>query len=430
VSHQVLRRTEERNRAEDRDGSRGAVGAGRVFLLEPSLRDGAGHRAFAAARFAELIGAQRTTIVAGAGWGGASTLAGAPVRPVFRTDPFAASRIRRYGRLVARLGTAAERLSPQLLARIYRPGPPRAPDAQALRAKAHGEQLRSLIDPPLGAVLDAFGAGPDDHIFVPSGDAEMLRAVVDLLGDRTPGAAPRAWFRLMYDDVGRHPTDLTIETVLTALTEVAGAATRVRLSTETATFAAAIRAAIGWEVDVIPHPIPAMLPSRTRAPTDGRFVIHLAGQVRADKGAAHVAAIVEALAASWRSRLRPLLAAQAPLDAVAPVETRRLSPNLEETAYRAVWADADLGLLLHDPQIYARRGSGVVCDAVAAGVPFVCLEGASLAEWTIDGNGIAAAPRPGAIAAAIIEVAERLEAFRIGARRAARRLAARASVLP
>jgi hypothetical protein len=115
---------------------------------------------------------------------------------------------------------------------------------------------------------------------------------------------------------------------------------------------------------------------------------------------------------------------------VAPVETQRLSRNLDEATYRAVWADADLGLLLHDPQIYARRGSGVVCDAVAAGVPFVCLEGASLVEWAVDGNGIAAAPRPDAIAAAIIEMAERLEAFRAGARRAAKRLAASAPLLP
>jgi hypothetical protein len=402
----------------------------RVFLLEPSLRDRAGHHAFVATRFAELIGAQRTTIVAGADWKREASLGGAEVRPMFRVDSFAASRIRRYGRTAARLGGMLQRHSPPLLARLLRRGASPAAVGEGLRARADGSHARSLILPSLSVVLDAIGATRDDHAFVPSGDAEMLRAVIDLLEDRSPAACPRIWFRLMYDDAGRHPTDLSIASVLTALTEIAGAEQRVRLSAETAAFAAAARNATGWTVDVVPHPTPAITPARTRAAADGQFVIHLAGQVRADKGAYRLDPVIRAIAARWRLPDRPLLMAQAALEGAAPVSVQKLPRNLDERAYRALWANADLGLLLHDPLIYARRGSGVVCDAVVAGVPFVYLEGTTLAEWATDGNARAAAADPEAIADAVIAVAERRDAFRAGAERAARRFAERCPALP
>jgi hypothetical protein len=380
------------------------VTARRVFLVEPALRDARGHHAYAALRFVERFGPGRTVVVAAADWSGGAAIGGAPVAPLFRTGPWEAGRIRRYGRPAAAAIGALERLAPARLfaaaSRGSRGGAAAAPPA----ASADARTTRSLLRPSLADVVAACGAGPEDALFLPSADAEQVRAAADLLADLDGRPCPRLRIRLMYDDPGRHPTDLSVGTALAALSAAPRAADLVRLAVETAAFSAEAADPAGRPADVLPHPPPERTPARSRD-GDGRIVLYLPGAARADKGGGLAAAVLEALAACWRGPDRLAVAAHGDASPPPPLEAAPLPRHLAEDAYRRAWADADVALLLHDPAAYRRRGSGVVCDAVAAGVPFVCLEGTSLAEWTADGNGVAAAPDPGAVADAVVRVA-------------------------
>src|SRR5689334_2216419 len=71
--------------------------AGRLIIIEPAMVDERGHHAFAAGRFASLIGAERTIIAAGLGWRGPRALGGGHVLPMFRHSRKNLGRIRRYG---------------------------------------------------------------------------------------------------------------------------------------------------------------------------------------------------------------------------------------------------------------------------------------------------------------------------------------------
>lgn len=87
-----------------------------------------------------------------------------------------------------------------------------------------------------------------------------------------------------------------------------------------------------------------------------------------------------------------------------------LADRLAPAAYAEAWATCYAALLLHDPTVYRLRGSGTVCDAVA-GRPFVCLEGASLAERAVDGNARASCADPSALVEAVGRLVEHCDAF-------------------
>lgn len=87
-----------------------------------------------------------------------------------------------------------------------------------------------------------------------------------------------------------------------------------------------------------------------------------------------------------------------------------LADRLAPAAYAEAWATCYAALLLHDPIVHRLRGSGTVCDAVA-GRPFVCLEGASVAERAVDGNARASCADPSALVEAVGRLVEHDDAF-------------------
>jgi hypothetical protein len=251
----------------------------------------------------------------------------------------------------------------------------------------------------LVACLKRLSAGSDDHVFMPSVDAELLLATAALLEGEDRGAAFH--LRLMYDDLGSHVTDPTWRSALKVLLRAPRARERVQLLAETSAFAHAVHEITGSDVAVLPHPSPL---TATPAPaTTEDFIYYLAGEVRADKGAHLISEILQVLSARsapghrrWRLRIHGHGIASS-----AGAQIERLAAHASELEYATNWQQAHAALLLHDPTVYRLRGSGVVCDAVASARPFVCLKGSSLAEWGAHGNAIIAEPDSLAIAEAM-----------------------------
>ena len=377
--------------------------AGRVLILEPALRDIRGHHADAAARFATLIGNDRTVIIGGVGWRGTRTLGGATVRPLFRFDRAEVARRRRYGRVVARSISLAERVAEPLVALIRQQRGRFATEPEFTMAAADAASTAPILAAELARCWHAAAVDADDRVFIPSGDAEFVLAVAALLNSSDD--LPFIHLRLMYDDFDCHRTDPTWRSALRLLVTARHATNRVRLLAETRAFANAAEIIWGRPVAQLPHPSrlgPAPVPGLTDS-----FNIYVAGQARADKGFHRIAGLVRALSA--RLATDGGMPVRLTIQGVTVpgrdhVEVRQLPMHLSAVDYEANWQQTHVALLLHDPTVYALRGSGVACDALASGRPFVYLEGATVGEWGARGNALDAAPNPDAIAHAIVEV--------------------------
>jgi hypothetical protein len=227
----------------------------------------------------------------------------------------------------------------------------------------------------------------------------------------------------MYDDAGCHPSDPTWRSALAALARARDAAERVHLLVETGAFARAVRELWPGSVAVLPHPS-GLTPSAPPVAAPA-FVLYVPGEPRDDKGHRLLSAVVRALAATACRRstpIRVLTQGGATADA-GTVSVVRLPKYLARTDYEASWRQSHAALLLHDPGVYALRGSGVACDAVASGRPFVCLNGTTLGEWDVAGNVVAAEPRPEAVAHAVVGLIDRYSDYERAGRIAAARFA-------
>jgi hypothetical protein len=393
---------------------------GRVLIAEPSLLDGRGHQAAAARRFVELIGPGKAVIAAGAGWNGPRSIAGARVVPLFKRHRQGVARMRRYGPLLGKVLTIADLAAEPVaeLVRRRRGGP--TGGSTVAKAKADGTSMASMTIDDMRSCLKALSADADDRLFLPSVDAELLLAAAELL--HTNERAPRMHLRLMYDDVGCHPTDPTWRSALSVLSRAHHARERVHLLAETNAFARAMREAWEGPVALLPHPSD-MTPS-TPPPTAEGFALYVPGQPRGDKGFHLLSAVIQSLAAranTIRRRIRMRIHGDIPAGSAATIAVDRLPKHASRPDYETNWHRSHAALMLHDPRIYALRGSGVACDAVAGGRPFVCLSGTSLGEWGADGNVLVTEPDPDAIADTVVRLIENYDDYARAGRIAAAR---------
>jgi hypothetical protein len=380
------------------------VSGRRLFILEPALVDVRGHHAFAAVCFANLIKHFQTTIVAGRGWKRGTHLGEFPVAPVFRHNRQSVSRLRRYGRGVAQAMSIGGHVAEPLTAYLKRRPTNNLQTSQFSIAAADARNMRSVIGRELANFLDDASISGDDEVFIPSADAEFVLAVAEQLHSRTN--LPRFHVRLMYDDIACHRTDPTWRSALHVLLGAPDAANRVCLLAETCAFAQAIEAIWSHSVAVLPHP--SDLPATPAPDLAGAFEVYLAGQSRADKGTPLVHAVAQALtteldATGLAVRFRIQGGAKA---SYGGVQIEPLSSHLSACDYALSWRRAHAALLLHDPRVYALRGSGVVSDAVASARPFIYIAGSSLVERNLCGNALETDPHPQLIARTIVKLIE------------------------
>jgi glycosyltransferase involved in cell wall biosynthesis len=181
---------------------------------------------------------------------------------------------------------------------------------------------------------------------------------------------------------------------------------------------------LAMDVRVLPGPGPAMPTQRRSATTGGRVLIVCAGFANRAKGY-HL--LPEAIARVLRQRdVRFLVhgivdGTDSPEGHSTFGRLRQLgervittSERLQTKQYREMLAEADLVLMPYDPDAYRERGSGLLAEAQALGVPVVAPQAAAFARPAFHcGWGVPIREHSAAgVAGAVVEACDRLDELR------------------
>lgn len=414
------------------DGGRGS----RVVLADPAFAgDRSGHHWRLNTGYADRIGPERCWFAVHRSLRRARDVPRDRLIRAFAVSFYEAGELSRLGRLglavqtlayrdVAPLPHGARRLMQGLLRRRRagsdRPVEPRLP-----------AQAPPLYAGELAELIDARRLGPVDHLVFPSLDAEMGRALLDLIAVRGAGALPALHLRLMYDDATRTASALDYQGLVERLAATGLVGGRVTLHCETPSHARKLAERLGVEVGVAPFPA-SSLPA-PEGILERPLTIGFLGEARAEKGFELIEPVAEAFTArhpdlSARVRWRvhaggETVEATAARDAVRGreppdgIDLRYRFGALSPDAYDRMRAETDIVLAPQDARVYAERGSGVAQEAVAGGRPLVCLSGSSLAEEP--GAAVAAAATVEGLADALAEIVRDPEPWFARARRGA-----------
>ena len=271
----------------------------------------------------------------------------------------------------------------------------------------------------------------DDIVYMPTVLAAELRALDQLLARSEPARRLRWRLMLRYAPKAR--------SVRSGLARAAGRLHRrrdadVRFFSDTERLCAAYQHLCKTPFRLLPVPVDAAPPLRAE-PADVLVVGYL-GDSRDEKGFDLLPAVIaEVRRRRPDSRLKFLIqlnlntlegdpGARTAMDALTAskgedVELVRgpLSPD----AYTTLLRRSDIVLLPYRPHAYAERSSGILMEAITAGLPTVVTRGAWL-EATIENAsqlspaGVVAQPEPEALAEAIIEIADDWSRYAAGAR--------------
>ena len=240
-------------------------------------------------------------------------------------------------------------------------------------------------------ILSTTGLGPGDHVFIHTvGEAEFL-GLIEVLAE-SPAPTPLLHVVLRYDG-----TSACRE----AFSKLPLVPARLRFWTDTEALAAQYRDLGCPEIGVlpIPHGLDA-LPVRTR-PAERILTLAYLGEARGDKGFHLLPGLVEALADDYLAtgRVRFLIQAnygfsrEEALMAQAKVRLARFPDSwvhlieapLDVAAFAQALLSTDLLLLPYDPDTYRRRSSGLLVQAMVAGIPTVVPAGTWLAAEAPEG---------------------------------------------
>ncbi len=255
------------------------------------------------------------------------------------------------------------------------------------------------LAPALRETLEALG-GPGTHALAHSADPGLLRAAL-LVAQAMP-ALPAA----LHLCIPNHPWQMPFAAegadpmeVLAALARTPQHGRSIFLWAETRTVAGELGRRLGLPVPVLRLPAPAWADGRAEPPAGERLALAFLGEARLGKGfldLPELAAALEAapgLAARVELRVHALpphdgftRRHRAALDRLAGLGCVTLREGrLDDAGYRAFVGAADAVLLPYDPRHYNGRGTGILCDALAAGRAVVARAGATMAEHAEEG---------------------------------------------
>jgi glycosyltransferase involved in cell wall biosynthesis len=259
----------------------------------------------------------------------------------------------------------------------------------------------------LRRLVQAFRWGPGDHVVMPTTDQQILLAVLSLCAGIAPDQLPRFHLRFLCDDscnISGHPSPMSFEDMLRWLDAEALLDRRVFLYAETARLADWIEAIAGLRPALAPYPVgTAPRPAR---PTRKRSLrIGYLGQARCEKGFDRLAAILrrfEALYVQAGTQHRDVPAISAIVHAAGSkrlvrvfeeaaqglrIELELIDRTLNENEYQQILKRIDVLVLPYDIDRYARKGSGIVQEALAHAIPFVCSAQTGLVDFLTEENG-------------------------------------------
>jgi hypothetical protein len=366
--------------------------APRLLIVDQSLRDMAGHhyeydvalfRAAAAAGIQVIVGAHASVQ--------ALDLLGDNVRPWFQRAWYEAPRI-----------PVTDPRKPVL---AWLPSRVRAPLARLAR-RIIGPRTHAAAPAPAGmgfgwevlALIRAERFGVNDHVLVHTFGIPELDALIELA--RTHDDVPLIHVIFRRDAEEPSVADGPDGGVRGSFMRIASSPSAVaimRLYADTEALARQYGAlAPGLDIGVIPipHCLPDDPSESSRA--DGPLRIVYLGDARGEKGFHLLPDLVDALADNFLRSLRArfvlqgnisvagdnevLSAARQRLAAYPDEHVELITEQLDVPAFHTLVRSADIVLLPYDAQAYARRSSGILVQALAAGQVVVAPSGTWLAS--------------------------------------------------
>lgn len=289
----------------------------------------------------------------------------------------------------------------------------------------------------LATLVKDLAIGHKDHLVFLSATAETALAVVQVFQDREPEHWPHCHLRFIGDE--RRP-DLEIS-AHRILSDIRSRSQKLHLYAE---FVANVRHILElyddnpFEEARLPTLWPDQSAPRCRQTRDEHFTIGVFGPPRRDKGKYHLGPIfaellAQADAANAQIPFKMLVQNDKSVHRAFHLRVS-LAAKLQREMGRVTFAPAEMSnpdfvsymrrcdvvLLPYIRDTYVRRGSGIVVDAVAHGVPFVCTSGTAMCELLDAGNGLAASS-DGEFAQCLLSIAADPDQYKAAARASADR---------
>ena len=421
--------------------------APRFALVDHSLTSALGHNLLYARRILAAAASEGFDTVAGVGRRGADQDIGAPSiarfsQDVWRNNPaegrlwHAAALLRRTQ--IGRSQPDANSAATSSTLRVETPGA--RPDRLRRLARALLSDLEAVVEERRSVrrftqELNDFLAGAKleagDIVYMPTVLAAELRALDDLLARSEPARRLRWRMMLRYAPKAR--------SVRTALARAAGRLHRrrdadVRLFSDTERLCAAYERLCGTPFRLLPVPVDGACPEKEKPA--GVLVVGYLGDSRDEKGFDLLPEVIDRVRRKDPDRsVRFLIqvnlntlegdpGARTAMDALSALhgeDVELVEGPLSPDAYTALLRRMDIVLLPYRPHAYAERSSGILMEAITAGLPTVVTRGAWL-ETTIENAsrltpaGLVANAEAGALADAVVEIATDWNRYAAGAR--------------
>ncbi|WP_417684495.1 glycosyltransferase [Roseibium sp.] len=330
-----------------------------------------------------------------------------------RADAKISSRDIFIGRQIARIrhGSMAEKF--------------RAGMRLAKKAKVSDLRGSSLLQ-GLRATAKRLSLSSQDIIVIPTADIDELEAAVQFVRHRD--CSTPIHLRFVHHLLGE-TKELMLEKRLAAVRPLLSA--QIHLYSETIEMADFLAQKYNIEVQggfFMPCSLPPEQPIHVREKQD-LFRVGVLGMARKDKGSSRIGPILDSLSEleesprGLKSKLPIVFAIQPDTPDIADSPyygniTRRDGLELHPASagpdsFRVLLTSCDLLLLPYDLSEYRVRGSGLIQDAVAAGIPIVHTRGMAMQSFLDHGNALSA-ETPQEFAEAILKVARDPTKFKQG----------------
>jgi len=397
----------------------------RVFLVDPSVRDFAGHFRTQLAGIAAMLAPEERYAVVHRHWSGGAMLGGAHVVPWFQRSLLDLQRLGPK-ELATRSRDATRRHLLSLgLSRAF--ADPLAYCAKwlvwngaLLRSHARSVwqpwRLRSGADVghqsvywlELRRLVDEFRLGPRDHVVMPTTDQQLLLALLSICASMSADKLPRFHLRFLCDDecnISGYRSPMSFEDMIRWLHAKSLLNRRVFLYAETTRLADWLETIAGVRPALAPYPVFAGSRPPRATPKPSLRIGYL-GQARSNKGFDRLAAILlrfEALYLEATSTCCNLPDISVVVQAapgsqkmlrVFEEAARTLRLGLEiidrtvdKEDYQKIVDRIDILMLPYKVSRYRRKGSGIAQEALANAIPFVCSSDTGLVDYLNEGNG-------------------------------------------
>lgn len=308
--------------------------------------------------------------------------------------------------------------------------------AGTIASQSDNSFVASPTSRELADLFERIAIGPEDHLVFLSACAETALAVVQILESRNQANWPHCHLRFLGDE--RRPDLVAIAHRM--LGDLKRRSAKLQLYTE---FAANVRHVLkyydnnAFDLSRFPTLWPSQVEADPNRGSPGPFTVGVFGPPRRDKGKYRLAPILAEFLSKARTmrapsgikvliqndnRLDRALRLRASLVAKLRTDVGKVSflpAEMSNADFISHMRQCDVILLPYNRAAYERRGSGVIVDAVAHGVPAICQSGTAMCELIESGNGMAAS-NDREFAAGLLALARNPEPYRTAAREAAR----------